>query len=474
MNPLYPIIANLAGPPLALAASLRGRFGGHWRERLGLRFAPPPAWGRPRLWFHAASVGEVRSAGAVIRAFLELRPEAEMYLSAGTPAGLVTATQIFAAEPRVRTMAAPLDFWGAPRRLLTRIRPSALVILETELWPTMIQEADRAGLALVLAAGRLTDRSFRRYRLIRPFMADLLGRFALIAPAGNREMELFRALGAPAGRLKVLGNPKFDHLLAEADSEDFALKKTRWETRLWGDRAEGPRPPLLVAGSTHPGEEAVMLEALIRLRAGRSENMGASGLPSGPTPPVPDAATAAPGPSGGPRLALAPRHLGRVPEVLELARSRGLTALPTSEEGPPLLGRADVVVLDTLGQLTALYALADAALVGGSLLPGLTGHNPLEPAATATPLMFGPAMSSFAREAEELLAAGGAVRTAPDTLADDLARWLDDPALARTAGRAARDCLAARPPAAPALARAISRVLLSGRAPKELHAAAPS
>ncbi len=429
MRWLYRLIADLAGPPVVLAASLRGRFGGRWRERLGFRFHPRPARSRPRVWFHGASVGEVRSAAAVIEALLAREPDLDICLSSGTPAGLATAESLFrAGGPRVSVMAAPLDFWGAPARTLARLRPSALVILETELWPNLIFEARAGGTRLMLAAGRLTDRSFRRYGLARGFMARLLGQFDLLAASGSRERDLFARLGAPADRLAVLGNPKFDRLAVEADSEDLAQKKIFWSERLWGG---GPRRPLIVAGSTHPGEEDFLLAAWSELRAAR-----------------PDLA-----------LLLAPRHLNRVPEVLALAEKRGVAAVAASAADSPLLDRSPVVALDSLGQLTALYGLADVVVIGGSLRPGLTGHNPLEPAAVAAPMLFGPHMVSFAEEARGLLMAGGARETAPDTLAADLERWLGDPEAARAAGRAARDWLNGREPAAPALAEALLALL---------------
>lgn len=428
MRWLYRLIADLAGPPVVLAASLRGRFGGRWRERLGFRFHPRPGWSRPRVWFHGASVGEVRSAAAVIEALLARAPNLDIHLSSGTPAGLATAESLFAADSRVSVMAAPVDFWGAPARTLARLRPAALVILETELWPNLIFQARAAGVRLMLAAGRLTDRSFKRYLLVRSFMARVLDQFDLLATAGCRERDLFARLGAPEDRLVVLGNPKFDRLPAEAGSEDLSRKKALWSERLWGD---GPRKPLIVAGSTHPGEEEIILTAWAKLRSARP----------------------------GLGLLLAPRHLNRVSEVLAVAEKKGVAALTASAPTPPLLERSPVVVLDTLGQLTALYGLADVIVVGGSLKPGLQGHNPLEPAAQAGPMLFGPHMSSFAEEARGLLAAGGAVETAPETLAVDLERWLREPEAAGAAGRAARDWLAGREPAAPALAEALLELL---------------
>lgn len=425
----YQILVNLAGPPLAALASLKGRYGGRWRERLGLNFAPSPVWGRPRVWFHGASVGEVRSAGRVIEALRAIRPEAEIILSSGTPAGLATAAALFpSSEKRVMIQAAPLDFWGAPARALARLRPSALVIMETELWPNLIYQARKADIPLMLAAARLTPRSFGRYRLVRGFMSDLLGRFNLIAPSGQLEYDLYAALGAPSGRLEIMGNPKFDGLAAEVEAPGFLAQKASWAARL-GVGEGGASAPIITAGSTHSGEEELVLKAFQAL---------------GPRYP-------------NVRLLLAPRHLTRVEEVLALARSKGFSAEKTGRPGdPPLPPETKVLIMDSFGQLTAVYALSAMVVVGGSLRAGLMGHNPLEPAAVAAPLMFGPHMASFQREAQALLLAGGALETAPDRLAEDLAAWLADPEAAAAVGRAARDHLAEQPPAAPALARAVA------------------
>lgn len=429
---LYQCIANLIGPAAVLAASFRGRFGGRWRERLGLRFAPHRSWDRPRLWFHAASVGEARSAAAVIRAYLGLRPQAEIFLSVGTPAGLEMAEKLFRPDPRVTVMAAPLDFWGAPGRAMARLNPDLLIILETELWPQLIFEAKNHGARLMLAAGRLSERSFKRYQLVRAFMRDLLDSFDLIAPAGQLEFELFAALGAPCGKLKIMGNPKFDRLLEEADSQNFAAKKAEWRAKLWG---ESPGGPLIVAGSTHPGEEAVILEAWLKLK---------------------DRYPAL-------KLLIAPRHLNRVPEILVLAQAKGRSQT-ASQAVEPAFQDADILILDSIGQLSAVYGLADIAIVGGSFLKGLLGHNPLEPAAVGSPLIFGPFMASFKMEAEELLNCGGALKSGPETLARDLGRWLEEPALARSAAQAALKLLRERRPAGPALALAADKIISESQA----------
>lgn len=435
MDPLkivYDIAINTLGPPAALIMSLKGRFGGRWAGRLGwtsLGRLPAPVAGRPRLLFHAASVGEAKSAVVLIRALLNLAEQRgfspEVYLSVGTPAGLEEAKRLLSAERRVWPMAAPVDFWGAPARLIGALKPQAVIIIETELWPNFIESAAKSGAKLVLAAARLSDRSFSRYRKIGGFMAKLLRRFDWIAAMGETERDLYAALGAPKDRLTVSGNPKFDHLLADVESPAFQEKN-----REWAEKIKGPGP-LIVAGSTHPGEE----EIIVRAYEGILSRYPAA------------------------RLLLAPRHLGRVGEILALLRGRHLSATLTSEAGAPAQSGPGVFLADSLGQLLHFYALAEVALVGGSLLPGLSGHNPLEAAATRTPILFGPHMKSFAGEARALLKTGGAKEILPETLAADLEFWLKEREAAQAAAQAAHQYLAGRGAAAAALAEIIINLI---------------
>ena len=425
MNRLaYKVLADLVGPLAVVGASLKGRFGGNWKERFGLYFTKQRAWGTSRLWFHGASVGEAKSAAAVINSILNLAPATEIYLTVGTPAGLKAAKDVFSGRTQVKVLAAPVDFWGSAQRALTRINPDALVIMETELWPNLIFETRKRDLGLILAAGRLTERSLSRYLKIKAFMTDVLSCFDLIAVSGDIERERFAALGAQEEKLAVLGNPKFDHLLAEAESEAFLAKKKQWAEKLWGD---SPRNPLVVIGSTHPGEDeaaARAFEELIKTR--------------------PDL-----------KLVIAPRHLNRVDSVVTMLQKKGFTAVAAGQAAEPIFSRAQIAVLDVVGQMSALYALADVAVVGGSLFSGLMGHNPLEPAAVKTPVVFGPYMASFAHEAQSLIKSGGALETKSKDLGQTVARWLDDSQAAQSAAQAAYDCLAARRPAAPDLAEAI-------------------
>lgn len=422
MKFLYSLAAFSLGPLVVGLAAVKGRYGGRWMERLGFKLAQTRRPNRPRIWVHGASVGEARSAASVINSLLDQEPSCEVFFTVGTPAGLKTAEDIFSGNSRVTIIAAPLDFWGAPHRALARLKPDVLVIMETELWPNLIYEANRVGVKLVLGAARLSERSFRRYGLVKAFMAQLLNKFDLIAPSGPKEAEYYHALGAPTSRLTILGNPKFDNLLEQAQSTEFLSQIDSWKQKL---ALHDPHQPLLVVGSTHLGENEIIIKAYRELQ---------------PT-----------------KMVIAPRHLPDVPEVLKLLSQSGFNATLASDDRA---SSAQVVVLDSVGHLPAIYALADVAVVGGSFKPELTGHNPLEPAAVGKPVVFGPHMASFAREAEGLLKCGGAFEARPENLGQILGKLFDGSQDAILAGEKARNYLAAQPKAAPALAGNILRIAL--------------
>jgi 3-deoxy-D-manno-octulosonic-acid transferase len=483
---LYRVTGALAAGPALLAPVARGRFGGRWADRLGWTLC---GGGAP-LWIHGASVGEAQSALAVLSALEELGPDRPKVLSVGTPAGLQAAqARLWPGEPifdlqfpnlpqglaapslsaapgapegdpgaagraglpaaprNVQLMAPPLDFWGAPGRCLDRLAPRALVIVETEIWPELIVQCGRRRIPAMIVSGRISERSMGRYLKIRGLIGPVLSSLALVSAISKADRDRFLALGADEAATVVTGSPKFDPLIAEAraalasgaglGSDPPAAGAAETGPGGFGPPPSGPPgppvppppvPPLIVCGSTHPGEDEIILRAASTLLPGRA------------------------------RLILAPRHTVRAASVLDLAKSFGLSAgtLPASGPAPDPASLPAVSVVDRLGLLSDLYARAAVCLVGGSLVEGLSGHNPLEPAAKARPMVFGPHMSSFGREAEELVEAGAARQVAPAALAATLAELLSDPAAAARAGRAGLEVLAARRPVAPILARLIA------------------
>jgi 3-deoxy-D-manno-octulosonic-acid transferase len=408
---LYQFFGGLAAVPAYAFMTLKGRFGTRWADRLGF----PLAGGQNPLWFHAASVGEAQSALTVIRSVADILPLTRYVLSVGTPAGLKRAEDLIGSEPGIQLMAPPLDFFGAPGRSLDRVGPRALIIVETEIWPELIGQAYKREIPVMVVAGRMSQKSYQRYMKVRSFLKPLMEKLSLVAAVSPEARERFLDLGTPFNKTVCLGNPKFD-----------SLRPANLDTALTIERPLGRK--IIVAGSTEGREEDLIVSAWRE--------------------------------QGGPKpfLLLAPRHLGRVPAILDSIKSQGLPVRLYSEnrnfnwpEEP------DIIIIDELGLLARLYALADLALIGGSFYRG-QGHNPLEPAVFGCPIVFGPYMSSFREQALELETVGAAKTVLPSELSGTLARWLARRE-AFLAGLAGRELLAARPAVGPGLAALIGQTL---------------
>jgi len=378
--------ALAAAPLVAAGLALRPAWRAGFAERLGA--APRVAAGG--LWVHAASVGELQAA---LRLVAELEAAGQRVVASSfTPAARAL---LAARRPGRPATLAPLDHPWCVERALARAAPRALVLVETELWPAWIRAAQRRRVPVLLVSGRLSDRSFPRYARLQRLFAPTLRRLAWIGARSEQDRARFVALGARADRVRVSGDLKLD--VGAPPPVRAELERALRGVPLW------------VAGSTHPGEEALLLDAIAR-----SERLAASAL------------------------ALAPRHVERAPELLRLCRARGLRARLRSALGADPIALGEVLVLDTLGELASLYALAQVAFIGGSLVP-LGGHNPLEAAVLGVPVLHGPHVASV-RASIELLARAGAAREVRGaaSLARALEAWLGDPAAARRAGAAGR------------------------------------
>lgn len=369
-----------AGHPLALA------------ERLG---RVPLAPGPDRFWVHAVSVGEVMAAAPLVAALRVRWPEFRVAVSTVTATGAQVARERLAGTEA--TFVFPLDLALATRRAVRRVRPRCFIGLETEIWPNFLHTLARSGIPAVLANGRISDRSFRRYARVRPLFRRVLGQVTLFAMQSEADAQRITALGAPPERVVVTGNLKME-LAAPVGGAGL-----RWRGLLGLGTA-----PVLVAGSTHRGEEGPLLDAFLSLRrSGR-----------------------------GVRLVLAPRHPERVDEVEALVGARGLRSVRRSRLEPGGAG-AEVILLDTVGELGEIYAAADVVFVGGSLVP-VGGHNVIEAARHARAVVFGPIMTNF-REASNLLLEAGAALQIPAAagLEDALRALLEDPDRRHRLGAAA-------------------------------------
>lgn len=395
-------VGLLAYLPAFLARRGRTGYGRDLAQRLGrLGDGLPP---EPRCWIHAVSVGESAAAVPLVEGIRRRWPELGIVVSTITPTGARIVAERLAGTAAHRYF--PIDLPAPVRRALDAARPRFFIAIETELWPNFLRALARRRIPAMIANGRISDRSFRRYRWVRRLMRRVLADVSVFAMQTHEDARRIIALGAPASRVVVTGNLKSD-LVPEATGDDASA----WRERL----RLGADARLWIAGSTHRGEEAVVLDAFLRVRTR-----------------CPDLA-----------LLLAPRHPERAGEVEALIRERGLAAARRSRlpvDGAP----GAVVILDTVGELAALYALAEVVFVGGSLVP-VGGHNVLEPAMRGKPVLVGPHMGNFREGAELLQRSGGGlvVKDGPELLRE-LTRLLEDRDLARRMGEAARHAFAGR------------------------------
>ncbi len=382
--------------PIALLYSRSGDSRG-LRERLGTA-APRLDGTGLRLWVHAASVGEIESIQGIAARLLRDTPGSAAVVTTMTVAGRDIARRRM---PRAMAwMLAPLDCPLTVRTFLRRVRPTLVLVAETELWPNYFFEAHRAGARIAIVNGRLSERSLRRYRRARSLFGRALGCADLVMVQTSSDAARFALLGVRSDRIVVTGNTKFDpdagaEMPLRRELESFASGR-----------------PILIAGSTAPGEERIVVDAYLRLR------------------------------ERFPALALivAPRHLGRSVEVERIATAAGLRPIRASDRVSD--GAADMMILDTMGELRALYRRAAIAFVGGSLTAERGGQNPAEPAAASVPVLFGPYHENQRETAAALIAEGGArIVSSGDELVSAVTEWLADEAARQEAGRRARRCI---------------------------------
>jgi 3-deoxy-D-manno-octulosonic-acid transferase len=366
------------------------------RERLGwINVASGSPGATRRVWVHAASVGEIEAVRPVIVRLTRKTANLEVLVTTMTVAGRD------AAQRRLPALAgahlAPLDFAPAVRRFLARVRPQLILIAETELWPNFFREGARSGAKVALINGRISEHSLRRYRWVRGLIAEALGVADRLLVQTSADADRFRELGAPDDRVIVTGNTKFD-----LDASCAPLRPAL--------AAFARGRPLLVAGSTAPGEEPIVLDAYRQVL---------SHFPAL-------------------ALAVAPRHLDRVAEVEAAIRSAGLVCVKAStlidELGNSANG-ANILLIDTMGELRGFYQHCTIAFVGGSLAPPRGGQSLAEPATASVPVLFGPHYENQREVGDAILAnRGGAIVKDANELACACIKWLANEAARRTAG----------------------------------------
>ncbi|KXU38920.1 3-deoxy-D-manno-octulosonic acid transferase [Ventosimonas gracilis] len=401
---LYNLLLHLALPLIALRLLFRALRAADYAKRVPERFALCLPKTQPDgIWLHAVSLGESIAAAPLVQTLLERYPHLPITLTCMTPTGSARIRALFG--ERVQHCYLPYDLPWAARRFIGRLRPRLAILMETELWPNHIHQCARLNIPVVLANGRLSERSARGYarfaRLTRPMLSEL----SWLAVQSQVEAERFVALGALPERVDVTGSIKFDVRPPEGIAERAQALRGDWQAQ---------NRPLWIAASTHAGEDEIALAAHKTLLQKR-----------------PDAL-----------LILVPRHPERFASVHALCQQQGFS-VKRRGAGEPVDESTQLLLGDTLGELLFLYALADLALVGGSLVPR-GGHNLLEPAALGKPLLSGVYLFNFADIAAQLKQAGALQYvTDAETLAAALATLWDNPKQAQQMREAAQSVLIA-------------------------------
>jgi 3-deoxy-D-manno-octulosonic-acid transferase len=398
---LYTLLFHLGLPLVAGRLAWRAWRAPAYSRRIGERFALGLPTLRPGgIWLHAVSVGESIAAAPLVRELLARYPQLPITISCMTPTGSERIQALFGGPEyadRVQHCYLPYDLPWAAARFLDRVQPRLAVIMETELWPNHIHQCARRGIPVALANARLSERSARGYARFAKLTAPMLAELSLVAVQTAAEAERFRSLGARPECVEVTGSIKFDLRIDPELLDRAAALRGQWQAE---------SRPVWIAASTHAGEDEIVLAAhrqLLKLN--------------------PDAL-----------LILVPRHPERFGSVFELCQRQGFSTQRRSS-GAPLAAGDQVLLGDTMGELLFLYALADLAFVGGSLVAN-GGHNLLEPAALGKPVLSGPHLFNFLEIAAQLREAGG-LREVAD--ADDLAQQIEQLWRAPEAAQAMRE-----------------------------------
>jgi 3-deoxy-D-manno-octulosonic-acid transferase len=401
---LYSLAIRLALPLSLYYLIWRGlrqrEYFDRWSERFALYRGPRIDEGC--LWLHAVSVGEVNAAIPLVDALRARFPERRLLVTTTTPTGSARVRALWG--DALLHVYLPYDLPGAVRNFLDHFRPAIALVMETEIWPNLFAELQRRGIPAIIANARLSERSLRAYRPIGPLVRITMATIDHVAAQSEADAARYRKLGAPAERVHATGNLKYDLELPEQLPEQARRWRTNW----------GAERPVWIAASTHPDEEAAVLQA---------QRIVLDAFP-------------------GALMLWAPRHPERFAPVAANAARAGLRVATRRADSLPGAD-CEVFVIDTLGELISFYAAADVAFVGGSLQE-VGGHNLLEPAALGVPALVGPHTFNF-QEITELLIGTGAVERIADgeSLGASLCAWLREPEARRRRGEAGRERIAA-------------------------------
>ena len=398
MRVLYTAILVCLLPFVLLRLAVRGfrdnRYWQHCRERFGY---VQNQGSRPVIWLHAVSVGEVRAASILLHRLMECYPDYKWHITTVTPTGAEMVQQIFGKTLLHSYL--PYDLPWFVNRFLDRLRPSLVLIIETEIWPNLFQACHRRNIPLCMLNARMSESSYNQYRIPAHLTQQTLRHLTLVTAKSELDRERFIKLGVDKAKVVCPGNLKFDININESIIEDAAKLRRKW----------GVGRKVWVAGSTHPGEDEVVI--------------GAHKLVLNKHP--------------GTLLILVPRHPERADELASLCGKAGLNWVYSSELAENTL-TTQVIIGDQIGELLQFYAASDVAFVGGSLIPH-GGQNLLEPAAAGTPILTGPNVANF-KDVYQMLNDAGAVITinGSQDLAMQLNAWFDEPDKGKAIGQSAR------------------------------------
>jgi 3-deoxy-D-manno-octulosonic-acid transferase len=395
---LYKILYTACLPLLALASLLRSKYRGRLLERLGLGSSLQAARlsAGPVVWFHALSVGEVRSAVSLLMALREEIPRLHLVMTVSTRSGRKLAESLLGSHLDL-LLYSPLDVSFALRRFIAAIQPQVFILVETDFWPNWLDQLDQRNIPSLLVNGRISTQAFASYRRFACFFRPMFQCFTLLTMQTQEDRDKLLALGIPAARLAVLGNLKYEIPSQQKAPVDLkAAYQGRW---VW------------VCGSTHPGEEELLFTVFKEIRQQGIELS----------------------------LLLAPRQITRSKQLLQMARQLGLAAELRSSFNSKAI--SNVLIADSIGELAACYGLARLAFIGGSLVDQ-GGHNPIEAAVQGIPVLFGPHMEDFSEIAQALLASGGGEQVTAATLREQITALLTEPQHHARMSQAARNLVA--------------------------------
>jgi 3-deoxy-D-manno-octulosonic-acid transferase len=412
---IYSLLLGLAFlfllPRFLFDAFRHGKYVAGFSQRLG-RLSPMENHGRPVIWIHCVSVGETQAARPLVQGLKQRFPDYSVAISTITLTGQNLARKIFKDDVE-RVFYFPFDWGWAVRRALNAINPAVVLLMETELWPGFLRECQGRQVPVAIVNGRLSEKSFRRYRWIKSFMSRVLSSISLAIMQTEFDAARVRKLGMDPDKTFVSGNMKFD--ARSVPVNDLLSAEFRERFRLTDDA------PLILAASTHGPEEVIILNTLRQLISRTGSR---------------------------PRLMIAPRHPERFAEVADLIRASGLRWTRRTAPKDPSDGQAEVVLLDSIGELKSAYSLAAIVFVGGSIA-NTGGHNILEPAAVGAAVITGPHTYNFQLVVEKFVEAGAVVQLHPmsDSAAIiELGNWISellaDPGKRQELGERARSLVA--------------------------------